>query len=335
MASECSDYMVIVSCMTYNHAEYIKEALNGFAIQETSFSYVCVVVDDCSTDGEQEVIREWMRSGCQENLIRMEETDLFFLFVVRHKNNENCTFAFYLLKQNLFRDIERKESIIESWRLRSKYEAICEGDDYWTDSRKLQKQIDFLEKNPNYSATTSNALVLRGNSSSQKPFRSAETKDFTRLKEIIDKRQFHTASVVFRLSMMRQCPYKNRGYWDTFIWCCLLTQGPIHYDGETTCVYRKQQQGITESTPRIGWLKLNSDWADILLDCYVPHYVKRKYVVRSVTRDSIRIYIRNRKQLKPEEREEIKSIYWHNFALGNLFSDIKEAFIQCVKMILK
>ena len=53
-------YMVRVSCMTYNHASYIEDAMNGFCMQETSFPFVCTIVDDASTDGEQDVIQKYL-----------------------------------------------------------------------------------------------------------------------------------------------------------------------------------------------------------------------------------------------------------------------------------
>lgn len=330
-----NDYLALVWCQTYNHVGYIQEALNGFAIQKTKFPFVCVIIDDYSTDGTQGVIKDWMTAECDMGKIKQVDLELSTLFVVQHKDNKNCTFAFYLLKQNLYKESEKKEKLIEPWVLHVKYQAICEGDDYWTYPNKLQEQVFFLENHREYSAVSSNASVLTSPTAPKRLFGSCMKRDYYRLKEIIPRRKFHTASVVFRIASMRESPYYKEGNWDTFMWCCLLTQGPIHYDGTVTCVYRKQHQGITESTPRIGWLKLISKWADTLTECFVPQYVQKKYVVRSVTRDIIRVYFAYKERLSFEDKETIRGLYRHNFSLWNVFFDMKEMIIISAKKVLR
>lgn len=329
-----TDYLVFIKCNTFNHSNYIVEALNSFSSQRTSFPYACLIIDDCSTDGEQRIIQEWIEKECDQDAITHYEQDLSHLIIAKHKINSNCTLAFHFLKQNLYGDI-RKESLVEPWRIHCKYEAICEGDDYWTDSNKLQEQIDFLELNVNCSATSSNSLVLRSTNTAMKPFGSSITKDYHQLKEILVHRQFHTASVVFRISAMRNFPDYRKGRWDTFMWCCLLTQGPIHYEGKETCVYRKQLQGVTETTRGIEWIKRTTNWADIIIDCFVPKYVQRRYVVRSITREIVEVaFIRNVWSNR-ENREQLKKLYRHNFSWWNLTNDFKEVIKQCAKKVIR
>ena len=70
-------FMVQVSCRTFNHANYITDAMNGFTIQQTNFPYVCTIVDDASTDGEQEVIRQYLQEHFDledKSVVRNEET---------------------------------------------------------------------------------------------------------------------------------------------------------------------------------------------------------------------------------------------------------------------
>lgn len=322
------DYMVYIRCITYNHSKYIKAALEGFALQQTNFPFVCVVIDDCSPDGEQEVIKEWMRNECEQRSIQYYELELAYLYIATHKSNFNCKYAFYLLKHNLRGD-ERKEMMIAPWRNHSKYEAWCEGDDYWTDSTKLQEQIDFMETHPKYSATSSKASVLDSSVIPIRSFGAPFTKDYTKIQEVVVQRQFHTASVVFRTSSMLNCPYYQKGNWDMFMWCCLLSQGPIHYDEKVTCVYRKQNQGITQTTPKMDWLVLTSKWADILTECFVPKFVKKKYIVRSVTKGVIRTYIQKNKLLSISDKKKLRQLYRHNFAFGNIIYDLKEV-LRCI-----
>ena len=142
--------MVYVRCFTYNHSLYIEDALNGFTMQETTFPYVCCIVDDASTDGEQIVIKNYLNDYFdleEKKLVQQEETDDYVLTFARHKTNLNCYFAVYFLKYNHYNK-KGKGQYIARWREKAKYIAFCEGDDYWILPQKLQMQVDFLEKHP-------------------------------------------------------------------------------------------------------------------------------------------------------------------------------------------
>ena len=143
-------YKVLVRCFTFNQSKYIEDALNGFAMQQTNFPFVCLVMDDASTDGEQEIIQRWMERECDMSKAEIKEIPTSIVILVPHKTNVSCTFAFYLLKQNLYKAKEEKMRHVLPWRKKCEYEALCEGDDYWIDSFKLQKQVDFLENNLDY-----------------------------------------------------------------------------------------------------------------------------------------------------------------------------------------
>lgn len=141
------DYLVSVLCMTYNQSAYISDSLNGFAMQQTNFPFVAVIVDDASTDGEQEVIKSYIEEHFDHSegsgYKGWETGDACWIFA-RHKGNENCHFVAVLLKRNLYKEQEKKEAVIKDW-MNAKYIALCEGDDYWTDPLKLQKQVDVME----------------------------------------------------------------------------------------------------------------------------------------------------------------------------------------------
>ena len=140
-------YMVSIHCMTYNQAAYITDALNGFAMQRIDFPFLALVFDDASTDGEQEVIKDYLTAHfdhSEETGYKQWETEDACYTFARHQENENCFFMVALLKKNLYRN-PRKGELIKVWDEKAKYIALCEGDDYWTDPLKLQKQVDFLE----------------------------------------------------------------------------------------------------------------------------------------------------------------------------------------------
>ena len=124
--------------------------MNGFCMQKTDFPYLCIVMDDCSTDGEQEVIKNYVAKHF--NLITDEETDDYVLNFCQHKTNDNCYFAVFYLKYNHYSIGKKSKKTIyySKWQDKCKYVALCEGDDYWIDEKKLQIQVDFLEKNEGY-----------------------------------------------------------------------------------------------------------------------------------------------------------------------------------------
>ena len=145
------EYKVLVRCFTYNQSQFIEYALNGFAMQQTNFPFVCMVMDDASKDGEQDLIKTWMQTECDTTKAIYIDIPTSSVIIVPHKTNLFCTFAFYLLKQNLYNSISEKMNHVYPWREKCIYEAICEGDDYWIDPFKLQKQADFMDENREYS----------------------------------------------------------------------------------------------------------------------------------------------------------------------------------------
>lgn len=139
-------YKVCVWCITYNHAPYITETMEGFCRQQTKFPYVCTIFDDASTDGEPEVIRQYLH----DHFITEEtkDTDDYRLTIARHQENRNCYFAVFLLKYNHHSRNKSRRAYYKDLIAGVDYVAFCEGDDYWTDALKLQKQADALDANP-------------------------------------------------------------------------------------------------------------------------------------------------------------------------------------------
>ena len=145
-------FMVCVKYITFNHANYIEDAMNGFTMQETNFPYVCTILDDASTDGEQEVIKKYLQEHFDldnRSVVRNEETDDYVLTFAQHKTNRNCYFAVLFLKYNHYSIKKPKDQYIKEW-LDVKHIALCEGDDYWTHPQKLQMQYESLEAHPEY-----------------------------------------------------------------------------------------------------------------------------------------------------------------------------------------
>lgn len=146
------DFLTIIHCITYNHASYIEETMNGFCMQQTTFPFLTIICDDASTDGEQIVIKRYLiehfddssNSGHQE----WEDDEAFYIYT-HHRRNPNCFFLVILLKVNYYSQNKEKSLLYEEWMRNAKYVALCEGDDYWIAPNKLQKQVEVLENNLN------------------------------------------------------------------------------------------------------------------------------------------------------------------------------------------
>jgi len=118
--------LVSICCITYNHKEYIRDAIEGFLIQKTNFPIEIIIHDDASMDGTAQIVKEYAN----------KHPDLFVTI---------------LQKENQWSKGIRPSPTYVWPRSRGKYIAICEGDDYWTDPSKLQKQVDFLEEHDSFS----------------------------------------------------------------------------------------------------------------------------------------------------------------------------------------
>ena len=96
-------FLVRVHCATFNHHDYITDAMNGFTMQQTNFPFICTIVDDASTDGEQEVIKEYVQEhfDLQDSSVSCEKnTDYGHVTFAQHKTNKSCFFAVIYLKEN-------------------------------------------------------------------------------------------------------------------------------------------------------------------------------------------------------------------------------------------
>lgn len=255
--SNKTDILVSVICEVYNHEPYLHDCLEGFVMQQTNFLFEILIHDDASTDNSAAIIREY----------EQKYPDLFK--PIYQKENQ------YSKGISIWRDIQFP-------RAQGKYIAICEGDDYWTDPLKLQKQVDVLEADETLMACCTDCSVVDNHSALLREKRGGVVKgdiqgrynlrDFFR-----DHHQYPTLSVVYRRAHTREVQQKhahtiNAFLGDWTLWICLLIYGDMYFLDEITCAYRINPTSVTHTVNRVARAKANRDIcakvADILPDEY-------------------------------------------------------------------
>ena len=258
---EYPKFKVTVSCMTYNQSKYITDAMNGFTMQQTSFPFVCTIVDDASTDGEQDVIRKYVEDNFDfsEGFVAFhKETDYAHITYAQHKTNKNCYFAVLYLKENHYSQRKPKMGYLSEWRDMCEYEAICEGDDYWIDPLKLQKQVDYLDAHLDYSMCFTGAKVLfdggfesQDSSQMRALYKNLENREYQG-EELLQNWLVPTASILRRVSVgIRQDIRFMFG--DIVIVLSCVAAGKIRCLAEEMVVYRRNANGVSaksQSLPR-------------------------------------------------------------------------------------
>lgn len=291
--------MVCVNCITFNHANYIEDALNGFTMQETTFPFVCTIIDDASTDGEPEVIQKYLQKNFDledKSVVRNEETDDYFLTYAQHRTNKNCYFAVLFLKYNHYGIGKAKQPYYAEWHDNAKYLAICEGDDYWTYSQKLQKQVDYMELNIDYSmvhtaftflnqedATTwCDSLIIK-----RIEVISKQTNNYIPFMLDNNVYRVQTCSVLYRKDLYCQIESMlkklTEGFLmgDTQLWCLLNTRGKIGFISEPMCVYRIHQGSACrpDDVAQVKRFKLSCAEMHVMVgrELGIPEHMQEKF----------------------------------------------------------
>lgn len=172
--------LVSISCITYNHEPYIVQALDGFLMQKTSFPFEVLVHDDASTDRTADIIREYEKK---------------FPEIIKPLYEE----------ENQWIKGRRGSAEFNFPRAKGKYIALCEGDDYWIDENKLQMQVDFLEKNPEYGMCYTNFNLVSEKSKNIKQ-KALDTKKWDLKNWIISPGYTCPPSWCYRKELIKKIP---------------------------------------------------------------------------------------------------------------------------------
>lgn len=215
---------VSVFVITFNQVNFIKKALDSILNQKVSFEYEIIIGDDCSTDGTREILMLYKEKYKSIKLILHPEN-------IGSLNNQN--------------------SVLKACK--GEFIAMCEGDDYWTNTEKLQLQVDLLCSKPEYSACfhQTNQIFegevkrdtsrIFGKYSNQTTFLTEDT--------IVSLSPWHTSSFMFRSSALKIPAWFNelRSSYDMALFSVISASGPIYGIPKVMSTYRKNIGGITNN----------------------------------------------------------------------------------------
>jgi glycosyltransferase involved in cell wall biosynthesis len=227
--------VVSICSITYNHEKFIRECLDGFLMQETTFPVEVLIHDDASTDGTANIIREY--EAKYPHIIKP-------IYQVENQYSKgfkvNTTFNFP--------------------RVKGKYVALCEGDDYWTASNKLQKQVDFMESNLTYSICFHNVESFYEDcSTSSHPMFIKPLKDTLTIRDLVTSNFIPTLSNLFRAKLFNNFPewFMCMPFGDWPLNILNAEHGNIGYIDQIFGVYRIHNNGVWSKLSKVDAYKKN------------------------------------------------------------------------------
>ena len=271
---EYPKFKVCVNSMTFNQAKYITDTLDGFVMQQTNFPFICIIIDDASTDEEPEIIRKYVETNfdllTSSTSYEIDNDDSVVLYS-QHNTNKNCYFVVYFLKENHYSKNRSKRPYLAEWRKICDYEAFCEGDDYWTDPLKLQKQADFLDANPQCSLTYHACKNVFSTQCKVNILYGESVKESYSDIDILSLYPFQTATVMYRKEILDSDLYKKAQAigctaGDQILFLTASRLGTIEGVNEKMSVYRRHEGGISQHMHDADKLWKNfKDWQKVAL----------------------------------------------------------------------
>lgn len=207
-----------ILCLTYNHAAFIADALQSFLAQVTDFDFEIIVADDCSTDGTLEVVEKFrQRAGPRLRVL----SSAVNLGVTRNFRRAHLA-------------------------CRGRFIAICEGDDFWRGTRKLQTQVDFLERHPDYVLTYHDATIVDDDGESDTRQLPPRLQCDASRSQLIATRPISTLTVCFR-NVLGEVPreFDHAPALDLCLWSLLGQHGKGKYISDIEPAgYRVHSSGV-------------------------------------------------------------------------------------------
>ena len=321
---------VSICCITYNHEKYIAQAIEGFLMQRTDFPIEVLIHDDASTDRTSKIIRSY------------EENYPTLIKPIYQTVNQYSKGIKPTLKYNFP-------------RAKGKYIAMCEGDDYWTDPHKLQKQVDFLESHQDCSICFHNVnAIYEDGLHEAREMCSPDQKRISTLEDLLLKDFIPTCSILFHRDKLYDVSdfFTSQLQGDWIIEIMLAQQGDIGYCSDVMAVYRTHNSGIWSGLSHISRLKekikfykcinpyldFKYNWLIRGILSRLYYRLAREYESMGEITNARRYAISSAMNLSPKERKHFINL---GHSLGRLFvprlyhavmkfgSDIKRGLGKC------
>ncbi|WP_348810489.1 glycosyltransferase family 2 protein [Flavobacterium maritimum] len=248
---------VSVCMITYAHENFIREAIAGVLIQECDFEVELILVNDCSPDQTDTVVQGIMQNHPRASWINY----------VKHTTNLGMMPNFIFALQ----------------QCKGKYIALCEGDDYWTDPLKLQKQVCFLEANSDYVLCFHKVAILKTNGDLVDDFITKVPENYEKLETLARLGNYiHTPSVVFR-NIIKKFPFEFSltPIGDYFLYLLLAEHGKLKFIDEKMAVYR-YGVGVHSTNTVIKMRKSNFKLFTLLLSATNDETLKKIFLERQL-----------------------------------------------------
>lgn len=288
--------MKVSICMiTYNHQDYLEDAINGVLMQITDFEYELIISNDNSTDNSDIIIKNYLKNHIYKDK-------------VNYINNE--------------RNIGMMPNFINTLeKCKGDYVAICEGDDYWIDKYKLQKQVDFLDKNNDFSICF-HKIKTQDKEGIKDDFIENNHKQVTTIYDLAKGNYIHTCSVMYRNNLFEKFPeyFNISPIGDYYLHLLNSQYGKIYCFDDIMAIYRIHDTSYWSSKKQ---QERENIWINFLENIKTTFSTE----IQIELDKQIQFYLNSHIELK-RHNEEIENIKLKNNFFSKLTNSIKKRFFN-------
>jgi glycosyltransferase involved in cell wall biosynthesis len=307
---------VSVCLITYAHAKYLETCLQNILNQEVNFDYEIIIGEDCSPDQTAQIVEKYA--------VQFPEKIKAFIRPQNVGAKINFLHCFFECK--------------------GEYIVHIEGDDYWTDPKKLQTQVDFLDANPNASACFHNAEIIFEDGSGFAPelINKLDQKKWIKSADFLGKKEtwfMATASVMMRSKYVQTLPewFLKSKSGDIPLYVILAEQGPIGYIDRIMSVYRKNEGGMSYTDSEQSEVFLNNR---IFMYSKINEYTRFKYkvLIQNIIYEYLLLKVLSKKNQKNYLRKLaffFQALAYQNPSNWKLFKALVKEYLISPKNLLR
>jgi len=277
--------VVSVCTITYNHEKYIRECLDGILMQQTEFPFELIIHDDASTDRTSEIVREYAE--------KFPETVV----------------AIYQSENQYSKGVKITSTFV--WpKVRGRYIAFCEGDDFWTSPHKLQKQVDLLEEEPECAACVHNGRIYRDDQKTGRFYWNSPKPEVQNLDEVFRNTPMLTASMLIR----RSCTFPEvipdwflhelGGAVEMYVFKA-LESGYLRCMNEVMCGYRTHLGGVHSLLPREEKLRQGIAGRQVMQKHAYPDSLGLKLKIEEMAKELMTVFFETGRNEEAEEYRDL------------------------------